>query len=237
MALDSFGATFTWNSQAVAQLDTIGGFKLAIGSRETTYHKTTDRFRTFAAGLVTAENIPISGHFVHDDTNGQIAMIADAAAGTARAFSVGYPAASGTTFSGTGFIAAIEVGQMDVEGNIPFTAEITPTVAPTFATSSVSGMSACAVSGAGTVIAPTFGVGVYEYVVDVANAVSSVTFTCTSTETITLTYGSSSQSLTTTVASAAVALTAGALLSCTVTISDTGKAAKVYKFHVVRAAA
>ena len=235
MATHAFGATLTWNSQVVAKLDNVGGYGVTVASRRTTVHKTTDRFETFGPGLVTADDIVLSGYFDHTDSVGQVAMAADAVAGTIRTFAATLPASTGTAVAGSGFLTSYKVGDMDIEGNIPFTATIKPTGVITMTVATVTGASAIAISGAGTVIAPTFAAGTGDYVVDVANAVSTVTFTVTSGETITLGYDGVTQALTSTVASSAVALVAGVIKTFTVTISNTNKASKVYTFRVVRA--
>lgn len=234
MATHSFGATLTWNSQVVANLDKVGGFKLTVDERETTVHKTTDRFKTFGAGLVTVGDIPITGYFDHTDSAGQLAMMTDAAAGTERTYLVTLPASTGSTLTGTGFIKEVETGEMDTEGNIPFTATIKPTGAPVFATATVTGMSAVGFSD-GVLIMPTFAIGVYDYVVTITAGKTSTVVTPvdeSSGEIITITTdGGSSQVVATGEASSACVLDVDDVTKIVVTISHATKAPKVYTFN------
>ena len=233
MPKHSFGAFLSWNGQTVAELEDIGGFKLTIGSRETTVHKTSDRFKTYAADLVEAGEIPISGFFDPTDSNGQVAMIADAAAGTERTYLVTLPAATGATLTGTGFITDIEVGKLNKEGNIPFTATIKPTGAPTFAITGVVGMSAVGFSN-DVLMMPAFAIGTYEYVVTITNGQASTVITpvdAISGEVITITANGVSQVVATGVASSAIAVASDAMTDIVITISKAGCAPKVYTFH------
>jgi len=234
MVTHGFGATLTWNSQVVANLNSVGGLKLTIDSRETTVHKTADRFKTFGAGLVEAGDIPIVGYFDHTDTNGQIAMVTDAQAGTERTYLVTLPSSTGATLTGTGFITEISTGEMDTEGNIPFSATIKPTGKPTFAVTAVVGMSACGFSN-DVLMMPTFAIGTYEYAVTITNGQTSTIVTpvdATSGEVITITGpNGASQVVATGVASSAIAIASDALNDIVVVISKTGCSSKTYTFH------
>lgn len=234
MAKHSFGATLTWNSQLVAELEDIGGLKLSIGSRETTVHKTTDRYKTFAADLVEAGDIPVSGWFVESDTNGQIAMIADAAAGTERTYLVTLPAATSATLTGTGFITVIEVGKLNKEGNIPFTATIKPTGAPTFAVSASNNLSNLVLTTA--TLYPTFAAGTYLYTATTTGASFTVTPTF-SAGVCTITANGVSQDVLTGAASSAISAgAAGTVTEVTIEVTETNKAKKVYKVYVTKTA-
>lgn len=235
-AFHALGTTLTWDSVSVARLTAINGVEVTADTVEVSNHLSSDAYKEYLVGMIEPGELSVEGQFDAADTTGQHAMLVDLNARAAKTWTITFPSASGATWTGSGFLVGFKVGDATLDGAIAFSARVKLTGKPTFAVAAVTGMSACVISGAGTVIAPTFAVGTFDYVVDVANGVASVTFTCTSTETITLAYGTSTQSLTTEVASAAVALTAGEILTCTVTISDTGKSSKVYTFRVVRAA-
>lgn len=90
-----------------------------------------------------------------------------------------------------------------------------------------------AVSGAGTVILPTPSATGGNYIVNVANAIESVTVTPTSTSgTITV----DGVSVATGVASAAKTLTAGAIKECVIKVTETGKLPVFYRLLLARAA-
>jgi hypothetical protein len=184
--------------------------------------------------LVTTADIPVVGFFDHTDTNGQIAMFTDAAAGTERTYIVTLPASTGCTMTGTGFIKDIETGEMDTEGNIPFTATIKPTGKPTFATAVVTGMSGIGFSN-DSLIMPAFAIGTFEYVVTILASETSTVITpvdASDGEIITIvTDGAGSQVVATGEASSACTLDVDDVTEIVVTISHATKAPKVYKFH------
>lgn len=235
MAKHGHGTTFSWNGNTVGKLTNIGTPQITADSIDVTTHQSADSFREFIPGLLNAGAVTLSGWFKASDADGQAAMLTDMASRTVREAIVTLPD-NLATFTFNGFLTSWNLGEAGSDGAIPFAAEVKVTGKPTFAIATVTGMSACVVSGAGTTISPTFAIGTKSYVVNVANEEDSVTFTCTSGETITLTYDSASQTLTSGSPSSAIPLTAGEVKEVKVTISAANKAPKVYTFHVVRAA-
>jgi predicted secreted protein len=235
-AKHSFGTTLTWDSVSVAGLTAINGVDVSADTVEVSNHLSADAYKEYLVGMIEPGELSVEGQFDYTDTTGQHAMLADLNGRAAKTWTITFPSATGATWTGSGFLVGFKIGDATLDNAIPFSARIKLTGKPTFAVSAVTGASACVISGAGTVIAPTFAVGTFDYVVDVANGVTEVTFTVTSTETIVLGYDGLTQSLATTVASSAVALTAGAIKTFTVTISADNKSPKVYTFRVVRAA-
>lgn len=234
MATHSFGATLTWNSQVVAELTNVGGLKMTIDKREKTVHKTSNRFKTYGAGLVEAGDIAVSGYFLYSDTNGQIAMIADAKAGTERTYLITLPAATGATLTGTGFISDISTGEMDLEGNIPFEATITPTDEATFAVAASAGASALTIATA--TIYPTWAIGTFSYVATTTGATFTVTPTAAA-GTITVTANGVTQTVLTGQASSAISAgSANTVTPVVVTVTETNKAPKTYTINVTRTA-
>lgn len=235
MAKHGHGTTFKWNGNTVGELTNIGTPQITADSIDVTTHQSVDSFREFIPGLLNAGAVTLSGWFKASDADGQAAMLTDMASRTVREAIVTLPDDL-ATFTFNGFLTSWNLGEAGSDGAIPFAAEVKVTGKPTFAIATVTGMSACVVSGTGTTISPTFAIGTKSYVVNVANPEDDVTFTCTSSETITLTYDSASQTLTSGSPSSAIPLTAGEVKEVKVTISAANKASKVYTFHVVRAA-
>lgn len=231
------GTSLSWNGATVALLTNIGNPELSIESKDKTTHQSPGRFREFGAGLVDSGNIQISGYFAATDTTGQQAMFTDAAAGTVREVVITGPD-SLYSFTFNAFITAIKrVGDAPIDDNYAFTASLKITGEPAFATTASTGMSAAAFSDSG-VVAPTFAIGTYEYVVNFLTGVDSFTITPTAaTHTITVTANGASQTVTSGAASSAISLgSAGSMTEVTVTVQESGKVAKTYTFYCVRAA-
>ena len=235
MSHDTFGTSLTWDGVVVASLKNINGIEITADTYEKTTHQSTAAFKEWAAGLLDAGEVSVEGFFSNADTTGQQAMLVDQTARAAKTGIITFPSAVGTTWTFSGVITSVKIGDAPLADGIPFSAKIKVSGQPTLAVATVTGMSECSISG-DAVVSPTFATGTYAYVATVLTDVASVKFTCTSGETITLASGAATQTLTSTVASGDVALAVG-LNTVTITISDTAKISKVYTFTVVRAAA
>ena len=166
-------------------------------------------------------------------------MMTDFNAKTMRTAIIIFPAATGTTWTFSGYITAIKVEDAGTDGVIPFTATIKPTGQPTFAISTVVGMSALTISDS-VLTMPAFAIGTYEYVVTITHGTATCTFTPTDGtvgETITITANGATQTVATGAASTAITLSDTAMTDVTVTISAADKASKTYKFHLAVLAA
>jgi hypothetical protein len=163
-------------------------------------------------------------------------MMTDFNARTSRAGVITFPASIGTSWTFTGFITAIKIGDAPLNGAIPFSAKIKPTGKPTLAVATSAGMSAVTISNS-AVLAPTFAIGTFIYVATVLTGVSSLTFTPTAAAgVITITANGQSQVVTTGQASSAIALgSAGSITPVVVTVQETNKAPKTYTFYIDRA--
>lgn len=235
-AIVAKGTTLSWNGATVAQLSTINGPELTVASVDTTTHQSADNYTTSKPGLITAGDISLEGYFDPTDTAGQHAMITDLNAGTSRTWIITFPSASGTTWTGTGYLTSLKVGDAAIDGNIPFTATIKPTSKPTFAVATVVGMSACGFSN-DVLMMPTFAIGVYEYVVTITAGQTSTVVTpvdATSGEIITITTdGANAQVVATGEASSACTLDVDDVTQIVATITKTGYAPKSYYFNCV----
>lgn len=232
------GIILSWNGNAVAELTSVSGYTPTGESHDASTHDMEGYFRKKRPGLIDPGVITLTGFFDYTNTDGQIAMAADFAARTSRAFVVTWPN-SIATLSGTGFLTSWQIGEATLDGEIPFTAEITIDSAPTFAVSTSAGLTTpfFAVSDDG-VIAPDPSGSVYEYVVNFAAATASFTITPTaSAGTITITANGVSQTVASGVASSAIALgAAGSTTEVIIKVEETNKAPKIYRILAVRAA-
>ncbi len=230
-----YGTTLTWNGQTVAKLQSINGIEISVASVDVTTHDSADGFTASIPGLATAGDCSVAGFFDPADATGQVAMMADAIARTSRTGVITFPSATGSTWTFTGFITAIKVGDAPTGEGIPFTATIHPTGKPTFATSASTGLTNpyFAISES-AVIAPAAAGNVYTYVATVLSTVTSVTVTPTATAgTITV----NGNTVATGEASSAITLgAAGSVTPITIVVTETGKSPKTYTIYLTRAA-
>lgn len=235
----SIGTKLSWNGHNVAKLTKINGLGASLSTIDVTTHDSEGGYDEFIPGKFSTDDVAIEGLFDPGDTTGQLAMMADFNAKTLRTAIIIFPAATGTTWTFSGYITAIKVEDAGTDGVIPFTATIKPTGKPTFAVATVVGMSAVTISDS-VLTMPAFDIAKYEYVVTITHGTASCTFTpvdATSGEVITITANGASQTVATGAASTAITLSATAMTDVTVTISATDKASKTYKFHLAVLAA
>ena len=228
-----YNTKLKWNGEYVGGLTSIGGVELSVASLDTTNLTSANAAATSIPGILTAGDVPISGLFDPADTNGQVAMAADAAARTVRTGIIEFPSATGATWTFSGFITSLKIGDATNDGVIPFTATLHISGLPVFALSAVTGMSACGFSN-DVLMMPSFAIGTYEYLVTITNGQTSTVITpvdATSGEVITITANGASQTVATGEASSAIALSASAITEIVITISHATKASKVYTFR------
>lgn len=231
-----FGTTFKWNDAPIAGLTNIGGVDVTTAFANITTHQSVGAFEEFLPGVNTAADLPIAGFLDVADAAGQIAMAADKFSGAMRTGIITFPAATGATWTFTAFISGLKIGEVGLDGAIPFTASLKITGVPVFAIATATGMSALTLSNS-AVVSPTFAIGTFDYVATILNAVAGITFTPTSAAgTITLTApNGAAQNITSTQASSTIAMAVG-VNTVVIVISEANKAPKTYTFRVVRAA-
>lgn len=234
-AVHAHGTTLAWNSQSVAQLNAINGIELALDTIEVTTHASSDHYKEYLPGLIDTNDVTIEGYFDYQDTAGQHAMVTDFNNRTSRTAVISFPAATGTTWTFTGYITGIKIGDAPVDGAIPFTATIKPTGKPVFAVATSAGLTTpfFAISES-AVITPAVAGNVYTYVATVLTDVTSVTVTPTATAGVITVNGNI---VATGEASSAITLgDAGSVTTITIKVTETNKAAKTYTIYLSRAA-
>jgi len=230
-----YGTSLTWNSVVVAALTKINGVELKVDSVDVTTHQSANAYKEMIPGLIDASEVSIEGLFDYTDTTGQHAVLADLNSRTLRTGIITFPAATGTTWTFSGYCMGCKIGDALTDGTIPFTASFKPSGKPTFAVAAAAGMSNLVISES-AVVSPGFLIGTFDYVATVLTAITSVTFTPTSAAgTITITANGISQTVVSTHASSAIALGApGSITTVVVVISEANKAPKTYTVRVVR---
>ena len=234
-AVHSYGTTFTWDSVAIAELDTINGIEVTMSAIDVTNHQSANSYTESIPGMLTAGDVSLTGNYIYSDTTGQHAMLADMEARSVKTGIITFPASTGTTWTFSGFPTAVKIGDAPVDGKIPFTATIHPTGKPTFAVATSTGLTTpfFAISES-AVITPDPANDTYTYVATVLTGVSSVTVTPTATAgTITV----NGNTVATGVASSAITLgAAGSVTEITIIVTETNKASVTYTVYLSRAA-
>lgn len=239
MSTHAFGTTFTWNSQTVGKLTAINGIEVSVDSVEVTTHQSANNYKEFVAGLIDAGEVSLEGNFDYSDTTGQQALLTDANSRTTRTGVITFPSATGTTWTFSGFVTAVKIGDAPVDGVIPFSATIKVTGKPTFAVATSTGLTnPYFVLSESAVITPAAAGNVYDYIATVLNGVTSITVTPTATAgTIVVTANGASQTVATGAESSAITLgAAGTNTVITITVTEANKAPKTYTIRVARAA-
>lgn len=234
MAKAAFGTTFSHNGQVVAGLTKIGGIEIKVDKVDSTTHQSTGNYKEFIPILLDAGDVPIEGLFDPTDTNGQLAMMTDMNALTMRSEVITFPGGIATwTFNA--YITGLKVaGEANVDGLLPFSATVSITGKPVFATTASNNVTALTVTTA--VLFPTFAQGTYVY--RGTTTAASLTFTPTfAAGTCTITNGTQTVVTTSTVASGSLALNSvGNYTDFTMTIQETNKTPKVYTFSICKTA-
>jgi len=234
MSTHAFGTAFTWNSQTVAKLTAINGIETTAEAVDVTTHQSADYYKEFIAGLLEAGDVALEGNFDATDANGQIAMLTDMNARTARDCTITFPSSTGTVWSFNGIITSLKIGDAPIDGLIPFSATIKPTGKPTLTVATSAGLTTpfFAISES-AVVYPDPAATTYDYVATVLTAVDSVTITPTATAgTITV----NGNAVTSGEASSAIALgAAGTITTATIVVTETNKAPKTYTIRIARA--
>lgn len=234
----AFGTTFTWNSVVVGGLTAINGIKVKTNFIDVTTHASANNYMEFLPGLLQADNVTLEGQFEYTDTTGQHALLSDQNSKTSRTGLITFPAATGATWTFTGYVEETEIGNAPLDGKIPFSASIRITGKPAFAVATSAGLTTpfFTVNNSG-VIAPTAAQATTEYVVTYLTAVTSTTITPTaSAGVITITANGVTQTVSSGVASSAITLgSAGSITNATITVTETNKAPKIYTLHLTRA--
>lgn len=226
----SYGTTFSWNSQTVAGLTTINGIELSVDTVDVTTHQSSDAYKEIIPGLIDPGEVSLEGFFDYTDTTGQQAMLTDLNSRTSRTAVITFPSATGTTWTFTGYITALKIGDAPVDDAIPFTATIKPTGKPTFAVASSNNLSDLTITTA--TLYPSFAAATYDYTATSTGA--SVTVTPTASDGTITVNGSTVESGE---ASSSISLgSSGDMTTITVVVTEANKAPKTYTVRIAKTA-
>jgi predicted secreted protein len=235
MSQSSLGTKLKIGANSIADLTSIGGLQLSKDTIENTTLD-SDGWRSFAAGLKDAGEVPISGYFNPSDTNGQNALYTAFNDDSLLDFSILFPAALGASWNFKGIVTGFSTG-VELEDNISFEATIKVSGKPSLGLTPSAGLTALALTGAGGVLTPSFANGIYSYAFSGVTA-TSVTLTATAANHNLALYidGAFSQNLVSGSASAAIPMSAIGSKKLTILANEIGKTQKVYEVVVVKTA-
>ena len=154
-----------WNVTDVAEVTSIGGVKISVSKVDSTSLESANYYKEILPGLLDPGDIEIKGIFKPGDTDGQIALMTDMEARTSRAFTITFPTALATTWTGTAYVTGFGTDEVTSEGMVAFTATLSivgqPLLNITLA-AGMTGLTGTETSGAIT-IEPTIALATYTY--------------------------------------------------------------------------
>ncbi len=236
----AWGATLTRAGNAIAELTSITGPSEKADTLDVTDLGAASGFRKFIAGLKDGGELSMEGSLYPGDTLGQVAMHADLASGTERAYILTFPAAAGATMSFQGLVTAWATAN-PVDNKVPFSATVKITGVVTLNITASNNLSAMAgieeTAVAVLDFVPNFAAATYIYSTALINTASTwvkvtVTFAAGvgSVECLGVT-----QTLLSTVQSGPIVIGAANTSSVvTITIKETNKIATIITIHVPR---
>ena len=236
LAGHGFGTTIKLAGNTIAELTNIGGVSIDLEAVDVTSHASANAYREKIGGLLEVGEIPIEGFFYAGDTNGQIALRTLQDSRVTGAFVITLPAAFATTWTFNALVTNTTIGNMPIDGAVPFSGSLTITGKPVLAiTASVNiTVLTCTDNTAPATFLPAFAAATYDYIVTTAAAAVTYYYNCTFAAGVcTIVDGhGGTQTVLTTVNSGLIAVTNAGFHTDTITVKETGKMAKTYTIRV-----
>jgi predicted secreted protein len=233
-AINQQGITLTTGGTTIARIFNVSPVNLKWTEVDVTAHDSPSGFPEKILGRKDMDQVTVSMYYVSGDA-GQVALATAVGTGASAAFVLTMPDDVTATVSFNARVQSYEfTGQMGVDGAAERQAVLTLTGVATYAETASNNITALTLTTA--TIYPTFAAGTYSYAGTCAAASFLVTATFAA-GTGDVYNGTSHVAIATTVQSTAIALGAnGSLTTITITITETGKVAKVYTINMARTA-
>jgi len=235
-----YGAILNWDGNPVGKLTSIGAVDLSATKVDASTLDSADAVKEIKPGMIDPGDVPIEGYFDPDDTLGQQAIATAFFARTEGAFEISFPSEISTTvWTGNAYITRLAVGEITMEGMIPFSATMSINGKPDLAITLSTGLTALEGieenAGAALTFVPAFDAATYSYAIAVNTASDWIKLTATAAGVITVTALGVDHTLTTTVQSAEIAIgAADSMTDVLITVKETGKAAKKTHLYIGR---
>jgi hypothetical protein len=235
-AKSAFGVSLTWGGNAIAGIETITYSGITMSFATVLPHDAVSKFAGVVATVGDGGEIGITGDLYLTDTDGQIAAIADAKAGTKREAIITGPTDAPFTWTMDAIFTNF-TPEFNKEGVLGYSATLKASGEPILAiTSSANLTSLTGIEeneSAALTFTPTFAAGTYEYNVAINTASTWIKLTPTLLgATITISNGTTSQDVLSGAESGTIAVTDGGITNVTLAVKETGKVAKTYTLHV-----
>ena len=235
----AYGSVFQWNSQSVAELTKIGGIEISAKTAEITSHDSANAFEEHVPTILSGGSFDLEGNLRVDDTNGQVAMLADEVTKTMRAWTITYPSAVGAAWGGNGYITKFKLGDANFDGILTFTATIINTGKPSLTITSAAGLTTpfFTVTGTGgaSAIAPAAAAASLEYVVNLAAGSTSYYVTPTASGATSIVIRDNTGNEQTVISGAnstSIAAPTNSMHTIYIIVKETGKVNKTYTLRV-----
>lgn len=226
----AFKSRFIWNGFAIKELTNIGFPQITTDTIDVTTHDSDDGFKEYLLGLKDVGEFNVDGFLEVTDTDGQLAMYNDYLNNVSRSASIEL-GTTGVELAFTAFLTSCSFGPLGVSDAIPFSASVKVTGKPTLTITTSTGLTDLVVTGA--TLVPAFATTKFDYIATAAASIESVKITPTGTGAIKV----DGNIVATGVASGDIALgTVGSITDIKIEVKEIGKAPKVYKIKVARAA-
>lgn len=124
------GTTFTWNSVAIAEVNSVGDLDLTSDDIDVTHYGSDDEYKEYIAGMKDGGEVTITGNLLSGDA-GQASLISDFNAGTKRTGLITLPNADASTWSFTAYVKSFK-HMMPINDKLGFEAVLKISGKPTF---------------------------------------------------------------------------------------------------------
>jgi len=241
-AVDAYSTILARTGNDVAEIHSIEGPEMSLGTIDVTHLTSPNRFREFIAGLRDGGEVSLEGSFIVGDTLGQIGLRDDLINGTVQDFTITFPTVTGTVWTFKGLVTKLKTGSV-IDDRLTFSASIKVTAKPDLGVTASANMTAWAgieENGAAALVpVPNpYAAGTYLYNCVVNTASTWIKMTCTqATAVITIHNGfnDTDQIVLTGVESSQLPLgLADTITDFTITIKDANKAPITYVIRIVR---
>lgn len=124
------GTTFTWNSVAIDEVNTVGDLDLTSDDIDVTHYGSDDQYKEYIAGMKDGGEVTITGNLISGDS-GQASLISDFNAGTKRTGLITLPNGDASTWSFTAYVKSFK-HMMPINDKLGFEAVLKISGKPTF---------------------------------------------------------------------------------------------------------
>jgi predicted secreted protein len=235
MAYASVGTKLQIGSNSIAELSSIGGLDLSADSLETTALDTVGGFRTFITGMKDAGEVPISGFFNPNDTNGQFAFYNAYTTNAVTNFTIIFPSTMGASWIFAGVVTKFSTS-VETEDTVKFEGTIKVSGQPTLGVTASGDLTALALTGTSGSLSPAFAGTTYSYSYSFTGSSLTITPTKASATINLYVDGVFSQTITSGSASTSINFPAVGTKMLTLIYSDAGKTQKQYEVVANRTA-